>query len=58
MPMRLTNAPAIFICTINSLFSNMLDLGVVVFLDNILMYTCIVKEHFALLEIVLTLLHQ
>ena len=38
MPMGLMNTPATFIHTMNNLFSNMLDSGVVVFLDNILVY--------------------
>ena len=50
MPMGLTNAPATFIRTMNNLFSDMLDSGVAVFLDDILMYSCTVKEHFMLLE--------
>ena len=36
MPMGLTNAPATFMQTMNNLFSDMLDSGVAVFLDNIL----------------------
>ena len=40
MPMGLLNAPAMFIQTINNLFSDMLYFGVAVFLDNILLYSC------------------
>ena len=47
------NAPATFMQTMNNLFSNMLDSSIAVFLDDILMYLCIVKEHFTLLEKVL-----
>ena len=36
MPMGLANAPAILMQTMNNLFSNTLDSGVAVFLDNIL----------------------
>ena len=50
MPIGLTNAPAIFMQTINSLFSNILDSGVVVFQDNILVYLRTVDEHFTLLQ--------
>ena len=50
MPMGLTNTPATFICTMNNLFLDMLDSGVAVFLDNILMYSHAVDEHFTLLE--------
>ena len=58
MPMGLTNAPAMFMRTMNSLFLDMLDSGVAVFLDNILMYLGMVDEHFTLLEQVLVCLYQ
>ena len=56
MPMGLMNTPATFMRTMNNLFSDMLDSGVAVFLDDILMYSCMVNEHFTLLEIVLVCL--
>ena len=40
MPMGLLNAPAMFIQTMNNLLSDMLDFGVAVFLDDILLYSC------------------
>ena len=58
MPMELTNAPDTFIQTINGLSSNMLDSGMPIFLGDILVYLCTVKEHFTLLEQVLLCLHQ
>ena len=58
MPMGLTNAPATFMQTMNNLFLDMLDSGVVVFLDDILMYLGMVGKHFTLLERVLACLHQ
>ena len=58
MPMGLTNAPATFMQTMNNLFSDMLDSGVAVFLDDILVYSGTVDEHFILLEQVLVHLHQ
>ena len=58
MPMGLTNAPATFMQTMNNLFSDMLDSGVAVFLDNILVYLGMVDEHFTLLEQVLVRLRQ
>ena len=48
MPMGLINAPAKFMHTMNNLFSDMLDSGIAVFLDDILVYSCTVKEHFIL----------
>ena len=50
MPMGLTNAPAIFVQTMNNLFLNMLDSGMAVFLNDILMYSYMVDKHFTLLE--------
>ena len=50
--------PAMFMQTMKNLFSNMLNSGVVVFLDDILMYSHMVDEHFTLLEKVLVHLHQ
>ena len=58
MPMGLTNAPATFMQTMNNLFLDMLDSGVAVFLDNILVYLGMVDEHFTLLEQVLACLCQ
>ena len=58
MPMGLTNAPATFMQTMNNLFLDMLDSGIAVFLDNILMYLGIVDKNFTLLEQVLAHLHQ
>ena len=58
MPMGLMNAPAIFMQTMNNLFLDMLDSGIAVFLDNILVYSGTVGKHFMLLEQVLVCLHQ
>ena len=46
MPMGLTNAPATFMQTMNNLFSDMLDSSMVVFLDDILAYSCMVDGHY------------
>ena len=54
MPMGLKNAPATFMQMMNNLFMAMLDKGVVVFLDDILIYSTTVEEHFKLLEKVFT----
>ena len=58
IPMGLMNAPTTFICTMNNLLSNILDSNMAVFLDDILVYSCIVDKHFTLLEKVLVHLHQ
>ena len=58
MPMGLTNAPAMFMQTMTNLFSDMLDSGVAVFLDDILMYSGTVDKYFMLLEQVLVCLYQ
>ena len=44
MPMGLTNAPATFMITMNNFFLDMLDRGVVAFMDDILLYSYIVEE--------------
>ena len=56
--MGLTNAPAKFMQTMNNLFVDMLDKGVIVFLDDMLIYSTMVEEHFELLEKVFTCLHK
>ena len=54
MPIGLTNAPATFMWMMNNLLEDMLDKGVVVFLDDVLIYNITIEEHFALLEKVFT----
>ena len=56
--MGLTNTPAMFMHTMKNLFSDMLDYGMVVFLDDILIYSHIVKEHFMVVKKVLAYLCQ
>ena len=46
----LTNLPAMFIRMMKNMFVDMLDKGVVVFLDDVLIHSTMVEEHFALLE--------
>ena len=50
MPMDLMNTQAIFIQTMNNLFIDMLDKGVVIFLDDVLIYSTMAEECFELLE--------
>ena len=48
--MGLTNAPTTFMRMMNDLFMDMLDKGVIVFLDDMLIYSTMVEENFELLE--------
>ena len=50
MSMGLINMPATFMRMMNNFFMDMLDKGVVIFLDNILIYSTIADKHFELLE--------
>ena len=52
--MGLKNAPATFMWMMNNLFKDMLDQGVVVFLDNMLLYNTTSGGYFKLLEKVFT----
>ena len=58
MLIELTNISAIIMQTMNDSFSNILDSNMAVFLDGILVYSRMVKEHFTLLEKLLACLHQ
>ena len=46
--MGLTNALTMFMWMINNLLEDMLDKGVVVILDDVLIYSTTVEEHFSL----------
>ncbi|WVZ89244.1 LOW QUALITY PROTEIN: hypothetical protein U9M48_035670 [Paspalum notatum var. saurae] len=58
MSFGLTNAPAFFMYMMNSVFMNELDKFVVVFIDDILIYSKGEKEHEEHLKIVLTRLRE
>ena len=52
MPFGLTNALATFMRTMNNLFSDVLDRGVVAFMDDVLIYSSTIKKHEQLLKAV------
>ena len=45
IPFCLTNAPTTFMCLMNSIFSQYLDKFVLVFIDEILVYSKMEEEH-------------
>ena len=53
MHFGLANAPATFQNMINEIFRDMIDLGVVIYLDNILIYSENEQDHVALVKRVL-----
>jgi len=50
MPFGLCNAPSTFLSKINDVFRDLLDVGVIAYMDNILIYTETVEEHVALVR--------
>ncbi len=58
LPFGLTNAPATFMAMMNSIFSQHLDSFVIVFLDDILIYSKTEQQHAQHVEQVLALLKQ
>ena len=58
MPFGLTNAPAAFICLMNQVFSAYLDKFLVVFIDDILVYSKDRDDHEGHLHLVLQTLRE
>ena len=58
MPFGLTNAPAAFMDLMNRVFSPYLDKFVIVFIDNILVYSGSSEEHTEHLRTVLQILRE
>ena len=58
MPFGLTNAPNFSMCMMNNIFSKYLDKFVLVFIDDILVYSKITEEHEEHHRIVLRVLRE
>jgi hypothetical protein len=58
MPFGLTNTPATFQDMMNHVFSDMIDLGLIVYMDDILVYAKTLEEHDNLVRRVLQLLTE
>jgi hypothetical protein len=56
VPFGLSNAPTLFMCLMNGIFRNYLDKFVIVFLDDILIYSKSEEEHEHHLRLVLQVL--
>ena len=58
MPFGLANAPATFQNMMNEIFKDMIDHGVVIYLDDILIYSWSEEDHIALTKKVLERLQE
>ena len=58
VPFGLTNAPTIFMCLMNGVFRNYIGKFVIVFLDDILIYSKTKEEHEEYLRLVMQVLRE
>jgi hypothetical protein len=58
MPFGVTNAPSVFMDLMNRVFHKYLDQFVVVFIDNILVYSATHEDHEEHLKTVLSILRE
>lgn len=58
LPFGLTNAPTTFMCLMNSVFHQYLDKFVLIFIDDILIYSRTMEEHKEHLRLVLQTLRE
>jgi hypothetical protein len=58
VPFGLTNAPAVFMCLMNGIFINYSDEFVIVFLDDIVIYSKSEEDHQHHLRLVLQVLRE
>eukprot|EP00253_Pinus_taeda_P029138 PITA_29138 len=58
LPFGLTNALATFMCLMNNIFHQYLDIFVLIFINDILIYSCTMEEHKEHLRLVLQTLRE
>jgi hypothetical protein len=58
VPFGLTNASTVFMCLLNGIFINYLDKFVIVFLDDIIIYSKSKEEHEHHLSLILQVLRE
>jgi hypothetical protein len=58
VPFGLTNTPICFVCLMNDIFKNYMDMFVIFFFDDILIYSKSEEEHECYLRLVLQVLKE